>query len=222
MVPGSGSAWPVKQVNVSVGCNKTDECEGSPCWNRGRCISLGWKNHTCECHRPYEGFDCLEEYISARFGTKDSESYAVFSVEYDPGDTFTVSMFVHSRHLHGLLLTLSNSTSLYFHLWLEWGKGYKIFVSLPQKGCSEEDCLHPEKEGVTNVTLHEGDPVIAYRGNGTFCRPLRTILLEFQMRRHSSSLLHADHASEFVTVSFQDRCLVLELQGIVGILWLWV
>uniref|UniRef100_A0A4W4GEG4 EGF-like domain-containing protein n=1 Tax=Electrophorus electricus TaxID=8005 RepID=A0A4W4GEG4_ELEEL len=260
MVPGSGSAWPVKQVNVSVGCNKTDECEGSPCWNRGRCISLGWKNHTCECHRPYEGYDCLEEYISARFGTKDSESYAVFSVEYDPGDTFTVSMFVHSRHLHGLLLTLSNSTSLYFHLWLEWGKvkvqvdisdslqghnsisdGHTHLVSMDvekamlslsdnQNTCSTMAlqswgshylCL-VNIIGVTNVTLHEGDPVIAYRGNGTFCRPLRTILLEFQMRRHSSSLLHADHASEFVTVSFQDRCLVLELQGIVGILWLWL
>ncbi|KAL7879418.1 hypothetical protein SRHO_G00016720 [Serrasalmus rhombeus] len=118
VVPGSG----VRQVNVSLGCSERDACLDGPCQNRGRCISLGWRKHTCECHRPYEGDDCSQEYIAARFGNEDLESYAIFSVPDEPGDSFTVSMFVRTRRLQGLLLVLSNSTSQYLRLWLEGGK----------------------------------------------------------------------------------------------------
>ncbi|XP_022533491.2 protein crumbs homolog 1 [Astyanax mexicanus] len=118
VVPGSG----LNQVNLSLGCSERDTCQDVPCLNRGRCISLGWRKHTCECHRPYEGDDCSEEYIAARFGNEDLESYAVFSIDDEPGESFTLSMFVRTRRLQGLLLVLSNSTSQYLRLWLEDGK----------------------------------------------------------------------------------------------------
>lgn len=60
--------------------------------------------------------------MTARFGSKDLESYAVFSVDNDPGDTVIVSMFVRTRQSSGLLLVLANSTSQYFRLWLEKGR----------------------------------------------------------------------------------------------------
>lgn len=37
-------------------------------------------------------------------------------------DTFTVSMFIRTRRLNGLLLVFSNSTSRYLHVWLDGGK----------------------------------------------------------------------------------------------------
>lgn len=62
------------------------------------------------------------EHVAARLGTEDVESYAIFSVDDDPMDTFTVSMFIRTRRLNGLLLVFSNSTSHYLHVWLDGGK----------------------------------------------------------------------------------------------------
>uniref|UniRef100_A0A3Q1G3M2 Crumbs cell polarity complex component 1 n=1 Tax=Acanthochromis polyacanthus TaxID=80966 RepID=A0A3Q1G3M2_9TELE len=110
------------QANITVGCSDKDKCIESPCQNRGRCVSQGWRRHMCECHRPYEGNNCAEEYITARFGSKDLESYAVFSLDDDPGDSLIISMFLRTRQSSGLLLILANSTSQYLRLWLEKGK----------------------------------------------------------------------------------------------------
>nr|XP_061794927.1 protein crumbs homolog 1-like [Nerophis lumbriciformis] len=109
-------------VNVTAGCNDNDKCEEGPCRNRGRCMSRGWRSYKCHCQRPYEGDNCAEEYITARFGSKNSESYAVFSIDDDLGETLTVSMFVRTRRPRGLLLILANSTSQYFRLWLDQGR----------------------------------------------------------------------------------------------------
>lgn len=62
------------------------------------------------------------EYITARFGNKGEESYASFSLDDDPGDTATVSMFIRTRRPSGLLLVLANSTSQYLRVWLEEGR----------------------------------------------------------------------------------------------------
>ncbi|XP_032388294.1 protein crumbs homolog 1 [Etheostoma spectabile] len=110
------------QENITVGCSDKDKCDDSPCQNRGRCVSQGWRSYVCECHRPYEGNNCAEEYITARFGNKDLGSYAFFSLDNDPGDTVTVSMFIRTRQSSGLLLILANSTSQYLRLWLEEGR----------------------------------------------------------------------------------------------------
>lgn len=48
------------QANITVGCSDKDKCDDSPCQNRGRCVSQGWRSYTCECHRPYEGNNCAE------------------------------------------------------------------------------------------------------------------------------------------------------------------
>ncbi|XP_060941021.1 protein crumbs homolog 1-like [Limanda limanda] len=110
------------QANVTVGCSDKDKCDSSPCQNRGRCVSQGWRSYMCECLRPYEGKNCAEEYITARFGNEDAESYAVFSLDDDPGDPITISMFIRTRQSSGLLLVLANSTSQYLRLWLEEGR----------------------------------------------------------------------------------------------------
>ncbi|XP_053739020.1 protein crumbs homolog 1-like [Synchiropus splendidus] len=110
------------QVNVTVGCSNKDKCEESPCQNRGRCVSQGWRRYTCECLRPYEGPNCAEEYVTARFGGDNLESYAIFSLNNDPEDTLTISMFIRTRQPTGLLLILANSTSQYLRVWLDSGK----------------------------------------------------------------------------------------------------
>ncbi|XP_075340384.1 protein crumbs homolog 1-like [Odontesthes bonariensis] len=110
------------QANITLRCSDKDKCDDSPCQNRGRCVSQGWRRYTCECHRPYEANNCAEEYITARFGNKDLESYAVFSLDDNPGDTTIVSMFIRTRQSSGLLFILANSTSQYLRLWLEKGK----------------------------------------------------------------------------------------------------
>lgn len=361
VVPGSG----VSQVNVSLGCSERDACQEGPCQNRGRCISLGWRKHTCECHRPYEGDDCSEEYIAARFGNEDLKSYALFSLNDELGESFTLSMFVRTRRIQGLLLVLSNSTSQYLRLWLEGGKikaqvnnfesllsrdsindGHFHLLSVflepgrlsltqsakPQgsmatrrltfqagdavhigglpdrkaslafggyfKGCIQDlrlgsrrlqfyainttvssyvpdnmvevtrgctgdnscnknPCLNggmcysmwddftcscpPNTAGrrceevkwcdlspcpstaacqthshgfecVSNVTLSEGSTVITHRGNGKIRRFLSSVSLSFRTRKRDATLLHAEHESEFITVSLQHERLVLELQ----------
>lgn len=46
----------------------------------------------------------------------------MFSLDDDPGDAATVSMFIRTRQPGGLLLILANSTSQYLRLWLEEGR----------------------------------------------------------------------------------------------------
>ncbi|XP_076000862.1 protein crumbs homolog 1-like [Genypterus blacodes] len=118
MKPTNSSA----QKNVTLGCSDKDKCDDSPCQNRGRCMSQGWRSYTCECHRPYEGTNCAEEFFTARFGSKDLRSYAVFTLDDRPEDTVTLSMFIRTRQTNGLLLILSNSTGQYLRLWLEEGR----------------------------------------------------------------------------------------------------
>ncbi|RVE61461.1 hypothetical protein OJAV_G00170950 [Oryzias javanicus] len=120
--PATGQRDSDAHTNITAGCSDRDKCDDSPCQNRGRCVSQGWRRYICECHRPYEGDNCEEEYITARFGNQDLESYAVFSLDEEPEETLVISLFIRSRQLNGLLLTLANSTSQYLRLWLERGR----------------------------------------------------------------------------------------------------
>ncbi|KAA0718862.1 Protein crumbs -like protein 1 [Triplophysa tibetana] len=122
VMPGSGPQAPFKQFNVVQDCTDGDPCRQNPCHNRGRCVKTGWRSFICQCYRPYEGEHCLDEYVTARFGNEDLESYATFIVEDNPGVGFTLSMFVRTRRPQGLLLVLSNSTSQYLRVWLEAGR----------------------------------------------------------------------------------------------------
>lgn len=60
VVPAVKPADSPTQVNITVGCSDKDKCNDSPCQNRGRCVSQGWRSYVCECHRPYEGTNCAE------------------------------------------------------------------------------------------------------------------------------------------------------------------
>ncbi|XP_072517038.1 protein crumbs homolog 1 [Salminus brasiliensis] len=109
-------------VNVTRGCDHRDRCLHVPCENQGKCINL-WQGYQCECQRPYEGPNCADEYISARFGQEDSLSYAVFNISDEPDPTIiTLSMFLRTRRKSGLLLLVTNSTNQYLRVWLEQGR----------------------------------------------------------------------------------------------------
>ncbi|KAM4629361.1 protein crumbs homolog 1 [Polymixia lowei] len=108
-------------VNVSPGCSHRDRCLDVPCQNRGQCINL-WQSYQCRCPRPYEGQDCEEEYVTARFGSRDTESYAAFTITDDLGHDLTISFFLRTRRHTGLLLVLANSSSQYLRMWLEDGR----------------------------------------------------------------------------------------------------
>uniref|UniRef100_A0AAQ4S401 Crumbs cell polarity complex component 1 n=1 Tax=Gasterosteus aculeatus aculeatus TaxID=481459 RepID=A0AAQ4S401_GASAC len=108
-------------VNVSPGCSHRDRCLDVPCQNRGQCVNL-WQSYQCRCPRPYEGQDCEEEHVAARFGNEDSHGYAAFTVIDDLDEDFSISLFLRTRRPRGLLLALANSSSQYLHVWLEGGK----------------------------------------------------------------------------------------------------
>ncbi|KAJ8279108.1 hypothetical protein COCON_G00061740 [Conger conger] len=112
---------PESAINVTPGCSHRDRCEDVPCQNRGRCVNL-WQSYQCECRRPYEGLNCSEEYITGRFGKEDSQSYAVFRVDEDPGQSAALSVFVRTRKRGGLLLALSDGSGPYLQAWLEDGR----------------------------------------------------------------------------------------------------
>ncbi|XP_030062607.1 protein crumbs homolog 1 [Microcaecilia unicolor] len=108
-------------LNVKAGCSKKDWCENHPCQNRGRCINL-WLSYQCDCYRPYEGPNCLGEYIAGRFGHENSRGYAAFPVDDSPDENVSISMFVRTRKSSGVLLALKNSTSQFLRLLLENGR----------------------------------------------------------------------------------------------------
>ncbi|XP_077440055.1 protein crumbs homolog 1 isoform X2 [Vanacampus margaritifer] len=107
-------------VNVSPGCSHRDRCLDVPCQNNGVCVNL-WQSYQCQCPRPYEGQDCEEEHVTARFGSEDSLSYAAFTVTDDLGQGLSISLFLRTRKPGGLLLAVSNSGMQYLHVWLEDG-----------------------------------------------------------------------------------------------------
>ncbi|XP_027875918.1 protein crumbs homolog 1-like [Xiphophorus couchianus] len=169
------------QANIVAGCSDRDKCEDSPCQNRGRCVSQGWRRYACECHRPYEGDDCAEEYITGRFGNKDLESYAMFSLDNDPGDFVVISMFIRTRQSSGLLLILANTTSQYLRLWLVEGRvkvqvnnfetlvgrntvnnGHFHLVAVKLEGTAATLLLSAQTQGsmaIRRVQAHPGDLV---------------------------------------------------------------
>uniref|UniRef100_A0A3Q3GYU5 Crumbs cell polarity complex component 1 n=1 Tax=Labrus bergylta TaxID=56723 RepID=A0A3Q3GYU5_9LABR len=131
-------------VNVSPGCSHRDHCLDVPCQNRGECVNL-WQSYQCRCPRPYEGQDCEEEHVTARFGNEDSQSYAAFTITDDLSHNLSVSLFVRTRRHNGLLLALANSSSQYLHMWLEDGRvtvQLDNFESLKAEGAIDDGEVH--------------------------------------------------------------------------------
>ncbi|XP_013377338.1 PREDICTED: protein crumbs homolog 1 isoform X3 [Chinchilla lanigera] len=108
-------------LNIKAGCTRKDWCESQPCQNRGRCVNL-WLGYQCDCYRPYVGPNCLREYVAGRFGQDDSTGYAVFRVDENYGQNFSLSMFVRTHRPSGFLLALENGTYHYVRVRLEQGR----------------------------------------------------------------------------------------------------
>uniref|UniRef100_UPI0037E941F5 protein crumbs homolog 1 n=1 Tax=Semicossyphus pulcher TaxID=241346 RepID=UPI0037E941F5 len=131
-------------VNVSPGCSHRDRCLDVPCQNRGECVNL-WQSYQCLCPRPYEGQDCEEEHVTARFGNEDSQSHAAFAITDDLGHNLSISLFVRTRRPNGLLLALAKNSSQYLHVWLEDGRvtvQLDNFESLKAEGAIDDGEVH--------------------------------------------------------------------------------
>ncbi|XP_062386826.1 protein crumbs homolog 1-like [Sardina pilchardus] len=176
VVPGVGLAAKAEQVNVTAGCSERDRCEDGPCQNRGRCISQGWMRYSCECHRPYEGDHCQEEYVTARFGNEDAESYASFLVEDEPSETVALSLFIRTRRPQGLLLVLANSTSQYLRVWLDEGR-VKVqinnFETLASHGMVNDGQFH-----LVSVKIEQARVALFLSARSQGNIPIRNILLQ--------------------------------------------
>ncbi|XP_069558488.1 protein crumbs homolog 1 isoform X2 [Brachyistius frenatus] len=145
-------------VNVSPGCSHRDRCLDVPCQNRGQCVNL-WQSYQCRCPRPYEGQDCEEEHVTARFGNEDSHSYAAFTITDDLGHNLSISLFLRTRSSSGLLLALANNSSRYLQMWLEDG-GVRVRLndleSLKAESAIDDGEVHFVSVEVVNgrVTLY--------------------------------------------------------------------
>ncbi|KAM9845205.1 protein crumbs homolog 1-like [Aulostomus maculatus] len=161
------------QSNLTLGCSDKDKCDDSPCQNRGHCVSRAWRSYSCVCHRPYEGTNCAEEYITARFGSNEQESYAIFSLDDDSDDSVTISMFIRTRQPSGLLLILANSTSQYLRLWLEQGK-VKVqvnnFETLLGQGVVSDGHFH-----LVTVKLERSEVILIQSAQNQGSLPIRHI-----------------------------------------------
>ncbi|XP_072294218.1 protein crumbs homolog 1 isoform X2 [Eucyclogobius newberryi] len=145
-------------VNVSPGCAHRDRCLDAPCQNGGECVNL-WQSYLCRCPRPYEGPDCDEELVSARFGHEDAQSYAAFAITDDLADRLSISLFLRTRQSGGLLLAVSSNYTVYLTVWLEEGRllsRSRSFGVIKSKNTMDDGEVHFVELGMANgtMTLH--------------------------------------------------------------------
>ncbi|XP_077463009.1 protein crumbs homolog 1 isoform X1 [Stigmatopora argus] len=139
-------------VNVSPGCSHRDRCLDEPCQNNGLCVNL-WQSYQCQCPRPYDGQDCEEEHVTARFGSEDSLSYAAFNVTDDSGQDLSISLFLRTRKPGGLLLAVGNSSWQFLHVWLDNGvvtAQFRDFESLTGESAVNNGEVHFVNVEVSN------------------------------------------------------------------------
>uniref|UniRef100_A0AAV2KU01 Uncharacterized protein n=1 Tax=Knipowitschia caucasica TaxID=637954 RepID=A0AAV2KU01_KNICA len=65
----------------------------------------------------------------------------------------------------------------------------------------------------SNATFLNDSTVLTFRGNGQILRNLTSLSLDLRTRKRNAAVLHAEHASSFITLSLQEGHLVLELQS---------
>ncbi|XP_068079104.1 protein crumbs homolog 2b isoform X1 [Danio rerio] len=115
---------------VQMGCERTEWCRVNPCSDHGRCVDL-WSNYTCVCHRPYYGEHCSEEHTSWTFSHERNRSFAAFPIMQNHSRDVTVSLWLRSRHLNGLVLQLQHDNQPYLTLFLKNGSLYiSIYSSI--------------------------------------------------------------------------------------------
>ncbi|XP_072227644.1 protein crumbs homolog 2a [Leuresthes tenuis] len=113
-----------------LGCSKTEWCKPDPCNGYGRCVDL-WTSYQCDCYRPYHGESCSEEFLSLTYSHEDTMSFSAFDISRSHGSNFSVSFFLKSLKLDGLLFQLRRPSvesegEVYFSVYLGMGR---VFVS---------------------------------------------------------------------------------------------
>ncbi|XP_035234358.1 protein crumbs homolog 2-like [Anguilla anguilla] len=119
--------WPVLpqafslNQSLELGCNKTEWCHLDPCSGHGDCVDL-WTRFRCDCHRPFHGPSCAEEFSMWTFAHEDTESFARYEVAggHD-SHNFSVSFFLRSLKQEGLLFQLRRGGRARFTAFLRAG-----------------------------------------------------------------------------------------------------
>ncbi|XP_029916909.1 protein crumbs homolog 1 [Myripristis murdjan] len=109
-----------ENLGMELGCIKKDWCLADPCSQRGKCVDM-WVRASCECHRPYYGESCEEEYPSWTFSHENTSSFASFNILETHGDNFTISFLMRSLKHSGLLLQLRREGRAYLTIYLKEG-----------------------------------------------------------------------------------------------------
>ncbi|CAJ0968186.1 unnamed protein product [Ranitomeya imitator] len=138
-----------QSYDITLGCNKTDWCQSSPCHHGSKCIDR-WINHECACVRPYTGPTCLEEYTPGTFFGEDIPSFANFTITQNLCDTFNISAFIRTRKPDGLVLQISNGTTNYLTIYLKSGQ---IHIKLLSETISFKEYISNGKKHMINIFI---------------------------------------------------------------------
>ncbi|XP_065104358.1 protein crumbs homolog 2b isoform X1 [Paramisgurnus dabryanus] len=120
------------ELDVQVGCERTEWCHPDPCSDRGRCVDL-WSNYTCECRRPYYGHNCSEEHSSWTFSYERRRTFAAFPITQNHGGNITVSFWLKSRQFNGLIFQLKRQNRAYLTVLIKNGSVYIAIYSSIRK-----------------------------------------------------------------------------------------
>ncbi|XP_036385762.1 protein crumbs homolog 2a [Megalops cyprinoides] len=113
--------------DLELGCTKTEWCHTDPCSSHGLCVDL-WTSFRCDCHRPFHGDSCADEYPTWTFSHEDTSSYASYAITDSHGSNFSISFFMRSLKPDGLLLQLRRKRAPYFSVFLQMGR---VLASAP-------------------------------------------------------------------------------------------
>lgn len=181
-------------VNVAPGCSHRDRCLETPCQNGGECVNL-WQSYQCLCPRPYEGQDCEEEHVTARFGNEDSQSYAAFTITDNITDHLGISLFLRTRKSNGLLIALSKNNSLYLNMWLDHGR---VTVQLQNHGAiKSKNAISDGEVHFVNLEVANRQLILYIQTKKEAYLDIRTVNIEEGDTVHVGGLLERNETHLF-------------------------
>ncbi|XP_059379365.1 protein crumbs homolog 2b [Carassius carassius] len=123
------------QPDVQMVCEKSDWCGLEPCSERGRCVDL-WSDYRCDCRRPFHGHNCSEEFTSWTFSPERNRSFAAFPIMQQHTGDVSVSLWLKSRQLNGLVFQLQREDQAYLTVFLKNGSLYIALYNSIRKASS--------------------------------------------------------------------------------------
>uniref|UniRef100_A0A673FM18 Crumbs cell polarity complex component 2b n=1 Tax=Sinocyclocheilus rhinocerous TaxID=307959 RepID=A0A673FM18_9TELE len=123
------------QPDVQMGCEKSDWCGPDPCSESGRCVDL-WSDYRCDCRRPFHGHSCSEEFTSWTFSPERNRSFAAFPIMQQHAGDVSVSLWLKSRQLNGLVFQLQRENQAYLTVFLKNGSLYIAIYNSIRKASS--------------------------------------------------------------------------------------